>query len=661
MDNINRTLLSLILTLLSVTIYAQTNDPVVMNINGKDIKKSEFEYIYNKNNNEDAIDKRSLDEYITLFKNFKLRVAEAESQGMDTTAAFHKEFNEYRSQLAKSYLKDPEVDEQLLSQAYDRTLEYAEISAIFIAYPQAGKSRFFTVTPADTLAAYQKAMEVRNLAVKKNADFEALVKEYSFDERTKQSEHPGYMGWHSGLNLLPALEIPLSTAKAGQVTMPIRVPQGYYIIKVLNKKPHPGEVHAAHILIMSPSDADTVQITDVQNKVAEVYEKLKGGADFTELAKEYSEDKGTAEKGGDLSWIQFGQMVPEFNDVVFSMNEIGAVSQPFKTQFGYHIVKLLGKKPAASLDDLRSQIENKFDRTGNFAALHQPGIDKLKATHRFTLNEKVCKILAEKADTIFPADSLYTSQFEYSATTLFTINGLSVMVADFIHYLKNNPKVYSNLSSEAFTESLNQHIYLCLSEYESDGLESKYPEFKNLMQEYRDGILLFEISNQEVWEKASSDTEGLTKYFEENKSKYAWDEPHWKGYVVLVKDADTKKKLQKEIKKMTAEEAVQYLSDKYKTDETPVVKVEKGLFTKGQNKFVDETVFHAGKAEFPEAAYQDFFLLGKLLPKYPDSYMDVRGLVVTDYQDYLEQEWLKSLNEKYPVIIYKDIIEKEFK
>jgi peptidyl-prolyl cis-trans isomerase SurA len=660
MENMNKALVSFVLMLLSIVICAQTSDPVVMKINGKDIKKSEFEYIYNKNNNEDAIDKRPLDEYIILFKNFKLRVAEAEAQGLDTTVAFHKEFNEYRNQLIKSYAKDPEVDENLLQEAYNRTLDFAEISAIFIAYPQVENRRAFKITPADTLAAYQKAMEIRNLAIKKGADFEELVKEYSSDERMKQAERPGYMGWHSGLNLLPALEIPISTTKVGQISMPVRIAQGYYIIKILNRIANPGEVHAAHILIMSPADADTVQVSDIQNKIAEIEEKLKTGADFGELAKEYSDDKASGAKGGDLSWIQYGQMVPEFNDIVFAMNDTGAISAPFKTQFGYHIVKLLEKKTAASFDELRPQMENKLDRTGNFAVLHQPGIDLLKVSTGFVLQEKACKLLAEKANTLFPADSLYIAQFEDNTEMLFEIKGRSTTIADFMNYLKKNPQTYSNLSSEAFTENLNQFAYQSMMDSENNELENKYPEFKNLMQEYRDGILLFEVSNNEVWEKASSDTDGLTKYFDENKSKYAWNEPHWKGYVILVKDAATMKKLQKEIKKMSDEDAVQYLSDKYKTEETPVVKVEKGLFTKGQNKFVDETIFNMGKAEFPEN-FQAFFLLGKLLPEYPDSYMDVRGLVVTDYQDYLEQKWLKSLNEKYHVIIYKDIIEKEFK
>ncbi|MDR0865821.1 MAG: peptidylprolyl isomerase [Candidatus Symbiothrix sp.] len=648
-------LVSLVLILSTITISAQTNDPVVMKINGKDVKKSEFEYIYNKNNNEDAIDKRSLDEYITLFKNFKLRVAEAETQGIDTTASFLKELNEYRSQLAKPYLTDLEENEDLLKQSYNRAQKVAELSAILIAFPQLESGRNFNVTPADTLAVYKKALEVREKALKKGADFEELVKEYTFDERSKQGDRPGYLGWYSGLNLAPSLEAPIFATAPGKVTMPIRVPQGYYLIKVHNAKPNPGEVNASHILISLPEDADAVQIADAESKVAEVSKKLDEGVPFADLAKEYSADSGSATKGGNLSWFPFGQMVPEFNDAVFAMTEKGAVSQPIKSKFGYHIIQLLDKKPVASYEELRNQLENKAERSGNYTSLHQPGIDKLKATYHYSVNENEYKSLAAASTDLFPTDSLYITSFENNTTPVFTIDGKQITAADFAAYLKSNPRAYSNLSTEAFTEKWDQFVYQKLIDTEDKNLENKYPEFKNLMQEYRDGILLFEVSNKEVWDKASTDTEGLTTFFEANKSNYAWNEPHWKGYVISVKDAKLKKQMQKETAKMSNDDAVQYLLEKYKTDSIAQVKVEKGLFTKGQNPYVDEAIFQSGVAERPEA-YQDFFLLGKLLPKLPDSYTDVRGLVITDYQDYLEKEWLKSLNEKYPVTIYTEAI-----
>jgi peptidyl-prolyl cis-trans isomerase SurA len=642
--------------LMSIVCFAQPNDPVVMKINGKEIKKSEFEYIYNKNNNENTIDKRSLDENIILFKNFKLKVAEAEAQGIDTTAAFKKEFNEYRSQLVKPYLNNLTKNENLLLQSYNHSKDIAEISAIFIAYPQLGK-RASGVMPVDTLETYKKAIEVRNKALQKGTDFEALVKEYSYDERSKQSDRPGYMGWHSGTKLLPSLETAINNTSAGEISMPARTSQGYYLLKILNKIPNPGEVNAAHILLQSPqndSEQDSIQI-----KIAEIYKELAAGSTFDNLAKKYSDDRGTANRGGDLSWFAFGQMVPEFNDTVFSMTQTGVISRPVKTKYGYHIIQLKGKRPMATFEDLRDLMENKLEQTGSFFALYQPGIDKLKAEYKYSFNEKNYRLLAERAEHSL-IDSLFIAHFSGNQDILFTLGNEKFTASDFADFLKNNPKSFFNLSTEQISDKFNQFVYTKLIDKEDQNLENKYPELKNLIQEYRDGILLFDVSNKEVWDKASTDTIGLDKYFEENKARYAWDEPHWKGYIILTKDTTIKKAAEKEIAKMPHDKAVQYLLDKYKANDLSSIKIEKGLFTKGQNKQVDAVVFKTGQAVLPEN-FGDFFLLGTLLEKLPDDYTDVRGLVITDYQDYLEQEWLKRLNEKYPVIIYDDIIKKEFK
>ena len=648
-------LFSWVLMVLSVSLVAQTNDPVVMKINGKEVKKSEFEYIYNKNNTEDAIDKRSLDDYIVLFTNFKLKIAEAETQGLDTTAAFHKELNEYRAQSAKPYLKDLAVDENLLRQAYDRAQELAEVSVIFVVYPAFERGGVFSLLPADTLETYNKVIDIRNKALKKGADFGALVKEYSSDERTKASDSPGYIGWVSGMLMAFPMEKAIAATPVGQITPPIRTNQGYCLFKVLNKKQDPGRVQAAHILFLASKDADEVQISDIENKMDEIYKKLDEGVAFSELAKEYSEDKGSATRGGDLSWFKYGDMVPEFNDAVFAMTESGSISKPVRTQFGFHIIQFLDRKPSASFDEVREQLETKFEKTGNSLLLHQPGIDQQKAEHQYTFNSQAYQLLAEAANRMYPTDEEFIALFNNNQEMLFAVNNQPVSIAEFIQYIENNQRSVQNFSPEFLEDRFNQLVFQKLTEAEDATLEKRYPEFKNLMQEYRDGILMFEVSNQEVWEKASNDTIGLSNYFEANKSKYAWSEPRWKGYVILAKDTNTKKKMQKEIKNKAQDEAVKYLLDNYKVGDVSYVRIEKGLYTKGQNQYVDEQIFKNGKAKLSEN-YQDFFLLGQLLPTTPETYTDVRGLVVTDYQDYLEKEWLKKLNEKYPVEIYRDVL-----
>jgi len=544
--NMKKSLISLVLVLSAGALCAQVNDPVVMKINGKDVKKSEFEYIYNKNNSEDAIDKRSLDEYIVLFKNFKLKVAEAESQGIDTTEAFQKELNDYRTQLAQPYL-ETEKDESLVRQAFDRAKESSEMSVILVAFPPMDRG----LIPSDTLDIYKKAMEIWKKA-NRGDDFETLVMEYTDDERSKQSDRPGYVGWLSPMNLVPTLEFPLYNTPAGKVSPPVRSFVGYYILKIHEKR----------------VEADL----------------------------------------------------------------------PF--------------------DELRGQLENKMEQTGYFCQLYQQGIEQWKKTHQYTPNAKSYRLLTEMAHRAHPFDELFITTFADNQETLFTIDEQPVSIADFMAYMQTNPRSYLNLSTEFLSEKYGDFVYAKLADAENRQLEEKYPEFKNLMQEYRDGILLFEVSNREVWEKASNDTEGLKWFFDIHKSKYEWSEPRWKGYVVFLKNAKAKKNMQKEIRKMQPDQAVEYLLKKYNTAESAQIRAEKGLFVNGQNTCVDEGVFGGAKATLPPS-YSDFILVGKMLPNMPEEYTDVKGLVITDYQDYLEQEWIKYLNEKYPVEIYRDVITEE--
>jgi peptidyl-prolyl cis-trans isomerase SurA len=629
-----------------------------MNVNGKEVKMSEFEYIYNKNNSEEAIDKRSLDEYVELFKNFKLKVAEAEAQGLDTTASFHKELKEYRTQLARPYLTLDEPDESLLKNVYDRDEMYNEVSVILIPFPPfERKESSFTLTPSDTLETYGKALEVRKEAMKKNANFEELVGKYSADENSKKNTRPGYLGWLSNMNLLPIFEVALVSTPKGQVSMPVRTSIGYYLLKIHDKIANPGEVHAAHILISCPQDADTVQVSDAEKKVKEIQLKLKEGDSFEELAKEFSEDPGSGPEGGDLSWFSFGQMVPEFNDMAFSMTETGSVSEPVKTRFGYHFIKLLGKRGRADFDAVKSQIKNKLERTGYFYELYAPKIEQMKKEHHYSQNTSVYDELVKDAQIESPIDTIYIKKISDNQSSLFSLGNKTFSVADFAEHLTHNTRSFYNVTTEILKDKYNQFLYNKLIEAEDESLESRFSEFRNLMQEYRDGILLFEVSNNEVWEKASVDTIGLANFFEANKLNYKWDEPRWKGYVVLIKNAKNKKQMQKKVSKMAPDDAAGYLSENYVVEGVPQVKLEKNIYKEGQNPFVDELIFKTGKAELPDE-YQDFFLVGKLLPdNMPENYKDIRGLVITDYQNQLEKDWLDYLNKKYSVHIYQNVID----
>ncbi len=644
-------------SLISMMMVAQTNDPVIMKINGKDIKKSEFEYIYKKNNNEDVIDKKTLEEYVELFKNFKLKVAEAQFQGLDTTQAFIKELNEYRSQLAKPYLTDMPVNESLVQKEYERSKDFFEISHLMLNVPEKKENEagygMPNVFPSDTLLVYKKAEQIcKRLA--KGEKFEKLVTEFSDDERSKAAPKPGLLGWASAMQLPETLENAMYATQPGKVSYPALSPFGYHIIKVSQKRQDPGQIRAAHILVMCQQGSDTVAVTDAIAKIDSLYKVAINGGDFAELAKEYSDDKGSGSQGGDLSWFGFGAMVPEFQDAAFALKEPGDISKPVRSQFGFHIIKLIDKKASPSYDEKRKELISRLERSDKSIELHQPAIDNMKKESNFSSNSIAYNMLSEKAKTVYPLDSAFFSAFENDGTVLFNAR-TPYTIADFISYLKTNTNSPYRLSTSFLKERLSSFEYKSLLAEEDKNLENKYADFKNLMNEYRDGILLFEVSNNEVWDKASKDTLGLESFFDKNKSNYTWEKPHYKGYIVQCKDEKSLKKMKKQVSKLTPDAAAEFLMKTYNTKDTVLVKVEKGLYVQGDNKFVDELVFKQGKAE-TTAGFPQFFVIGKLLNA-PEQYTDVRGLAITDYQNYLEQEWINELNRKYPVTIYQNVVD----
>ena len=646
---------SLVLVMTSIGVFAQINDPVIMTINGKNFKKSEFEYFYNKYNNEGAIDKRSLNDYIELFKNLKLKVAEAEAQGMDTTEAFRMELSGYRSTEAKPYLDSVAINEELVKKEYDRMKDLVELSHIVVEFPGVKKNEFKTL-PSDTLEIYNKAVQIRNRLLK-GEDFEKVAAEVSSGSNNPaNAERPGYLGWFTGLMLNPPFEEAAFNTPVGEISQLTRTSFGYHIIKVHAKKENPGQFDVAHILIPCSPDADSAQVAKARATINDIYDKLMKGSDFSDLAKEYSKDPGSASKGGDLGWIGYGsQIVKKFQDVAFNLKNRGDISKPFQTQFGYHIAKLLDKKPIEPFAEKRKDIESKLSTGGYFIALHQSGIDEMKKEYGFQKNDAGYQLLLSKAETVYPTDSLFNASFENRNIPLFTVGNTQYTISQFIDYMKKTgSRSPFTLSTEFLNDRLQGFEYSALYEAKDKSLENKYPEFRNLIQEYRDGILMFDISNKEVWEKASDDTSGLEDYFNKNKQQYTWNEPYYKGYVVLVKDAKTKKKMQKEIARMDPDKAVKYLYDNYKIGDVTYVKAEKGLFKKGDNPFVDEEAFKSGVATRP-AEFQDFFLLGKIINQ-PETYADVKGLVVTDYQNQLEDLWLKELNKKYKVAVYPEVL-----
>ncbi len=622
---------------LSTCAFSQQKDQILMRINNKDITRSEFEYIYNKNNSNNELDKKSLDEYVDLFVNFKLKVAAAEGEGVDTTRAFRDEFLGYRQQLAKSYLTDESIDEANARVIYERLKENVETSHILIrCKPDA--------TSEDTLAAYRKAERARQ-RILNGEDFEKVAREVSEDPSVKQNG--GNLGYFTALQMVAPFEDTAYSLRNGEVSKPVRTEFGYHIIKTTNRRPDMGKVLVAHIFKFLPQNVTKEQEKKVMAQIDSIYGALQQGANFEELAKKCSDDKSTAQRGGELPWIGFRQTVKEFENTVFSL-EKNEISKPFRSPSGMHIVKLIDRKDIEPFEEKKDEIIRRMNRQGRGGKGVEALVERLKTEYHFVYDDNGVNAVKNLMKNIQAGkDSLTSANAMKLSGDLFVLNGTNYPVKGFVNWARSRQGSAEKL--------LKEYTLNSVLDYEDSRLEQKYPEFGHLMQEYRDGILLFDVSNRRVWDKASKDESGLATFFEENKANYKWTSPRFKGVIVHCKDKKTAKAVKKLTKKNPEEDWANVIRKSLNNDSVTVVKVEKGLFAKGDNKYVDKDKFKGGNIE-PLKDYPVTIVVGKMLKNGPESYKDVRGPVTADYQNYLEADWIKELKGKYKVEINQQIL-----
>ncbi len=652
--------LALVAMLCSAT---AADERVLLTIDGKPSTVEEFMYIYQKNNKETQLDQKSIEEYLDLFINFKLKVHEAEQQGIDTTAAFRKEFESYRKQATPKYMVDKKSEGAIMQKAYHRMLWDRKVRHIAIQCPETAtaeeeaaalakieRARLRVTTGEPIVVGKGKRAKTRPGKVE---DFEAVVADMSEDPSVAQND--GLVGWVTPFRYVFPFEEATYNTPVGQVSEIFRSPFGFHILKVEEELPH-REVHAAHIMKMVARD-NVAQLAKAKYQIDSLYQILKGGADFATIATQNSDDRGSAMNGGDLSWFGRGQMVPEFEDVVFDMVTDSAISEPVLSKYGWHIIQFLGARGTADLADIREEVMQKIRRSEYRQILEDAFVDKLKAEYNFVLHTEALDTFYTLATQYSVVDSAFQAATSHSQNTLFTFADKTYTQGDFAKYLYENYFSQKNVGRALIDEKIGYFTARELRAHENSQLENKYPDLRNLMQEYHDGILLFEVSLREVWDKASQDTVGITQFFETNKANYPWDEPRFKGYVVYCKDKSTMKAAKRIIKSAAADSVASYLDTRLNIDSTQYVRFEKGLWKKGMNAAVDKYGFKDKKAEYtPTEEFPYVFTIGKKL-KAPKEYTDERGKVTSDYQDYLEKEWIKALRAKYEVVVNEEVLQ----
>jgi len=644
----------------SVIVYVSSycqNDPVLMTINDEEkVTKSEFERIYFKNNKDSLVDEKSVRDYLELFINFKLKVLEAKKLGLDTLPNFKQELQSYRKQLSAPYFIDKETEEKLLKEAYERKKWRIRTSHILIKVNE-------MASPADTLAAYNKAMEIRK-RIEKGEDFATLAKEYSDDDASKING--GDIGYLTVFTTVLPYENVAYSLKVGEVSQPVRSQYGYHIIKVTDRKENVGDVKVAHIMILVPRDAKEEDAKKAEEKINEVYQKLLNGEDFAKLALEYSDDKASAKRGGDLPWFGPGRMVPEFESVAYE-TKLGEFSKPFRTAFGWHIIKKIEVRPLGTFEAEKNELANKIAKDPRAQQSKTVFLEKLKNQYNYTFNQKNLDEILKYVDTTVYSGNINIPKNLNLKKPLFTLKDSVYTQEKFIKYLtslKNKTKEsVDNETAKLYVKKVykdweqNQIIA-----YEDARLESKYPEFAQLLQEYHDGILLFDLTDKMVWSKAVKDTLGLKEFYEKNKNNYMWDE-RAEVYLISYENDKCKDNLLKAIDKN--KQNIDDLLNSINKKSICLTKKDVRLFSKGELSEVDKIAFNTDKSQnkkysvLPDKKY--IYYVNKLIPPQPKQLNEAKGIITADYQSFLEKEWIKELRNKYKVVVNEDVLKQIIK
>lgn len=626
--------------LIGLSAFAQ-NANTLMTVGGDKVTKQEFENVFKKNNAKLAAnpDEKTLREYLDLYINFKLKVLEAKSYGMDTAASFRKELAGYRKQLAAPYLTDKEVTEQLIMEAYERSKKEIRASHILVTCKE-------DASPKDTLAAFNKIMAIRKRILEKKEDFGKAAMESSEDPSAKTNK--GDLGFFSVFAMVYSFENACYKAKQGVVTMPFRTKYGYHIVKVVDTRPAQGEVKVAHIMLRATAKLTKEDSVRNQNKINEVYKMLTAGQKFEDLAKQYSEDKGSSKYGGVLPVFGTGKMVPEFESEAFALKNVNDYSKPFTTSYGWHIVKLLERKALPSFEAAKADIKAKISRDSRADVNKKSFIVKLKNEYKFTETTASLKKFYAKADSSLAVTAFKKQETANPKDPIFTIGTTVYTVADYADFLSQYQfNMFKDNMPKSKKEAYDNFVNKTLLDYEENRLDQKYPEFKILMEEYRDGILLFELTDQKVWSAAVKDTVGLERFFEQSKANYQWGDRLDASIYTCANEsiANEVRKLIKN-KKITEDSLLRRINKSNPLN----LSIKSDKFEKGENAIVDGLAWKKGVSD--NIATNNTVVFVKIKSKInaqTKALNEVRGTVTADYQNKLEKEWIAVLKQKYPV------------
>ncbi|HNY75685.1 MAG TPA: peptidylprolyl isomerase [Bacteroidales bacterium] len=648
---------------LSLTLIGQ-NDKTLLVIENQKVPVSEFLDIYTKNNKNVDYSKASIDEYLDLFINYKLKLMEIQRLRLDTQKNFINEFQKYRDQLAQSYLIDKNTVDKLLNEAYNRMQNDVRVSHILVKLsPYAN--------PKDTLKAYNKALEIRKKLLN-GADFAKLAIEMSDDNSARDQNtadgrlipgNGGDLGYFNVFNMLYDFETAAYNLNVGDISLPVRTPVGYHIIKLTEKHPAIYRFKIAHILLMYPPNATTQDKESIKAKADSIYKEILRGADFAELANLHSEDKGSANKGGELPWLTPFRLVPSFVQPIYN-HKPGDYIPPVETFYGWHIIKLIDKQSPPDFASVKQELLTKLYKDSRYLLAQKKIADSLKQIYKIQYDKKLLVNIAKSINK----DSLVKRSFKESQipnldNILVKIDDHSIYIKDFATYIKKNQSLFTNTDdiqifvNKMFDNFLNDKIL----EIEKENLEKKNPKFAAQINDYKEGILIFNLMDQNVWSKAMQDTAGLKAYYETIKNKYLTDEKAKIG-IFKTNDAKIAQKVQKTLQKNIQKSQLNpnLILSKINKKNNVVSYDSMIIETKKLADIGLEKTVNVILSKENNNSYEIYWLQSIIAPQ-PKSLDEVRGLVISEYQTYLEKQWINELRNRYHWQVNDEVLKSLYK
>ena len=628
------------------------NNPVLFSVEDREVRVDEFEYIYTKNNGDEAdYSRASLQEYLDLYVKFKLKVQKAFDMGLDTVPELQQELETYRRQLANSYLTDKEVMNKLIDEAYGRIQHDVKVAHI-LAQIRGQKS------PRDSAAARNKINEVLR-QLEQGASFEEMARLNSDDRNS--AENGGVLGYVTAM--LPDGFYHLETAayetKVGEISDPVLSKLGYHLVKVLDKRPARGEMEIGHIFLRKPKDQDQQAV--VASRMDSLYQALQQGARFDQLARQFSQDNKTNSRGGYIGKLVINQYAENFEETAFALENDGDFSAPVESNVGWHIIQRISKQAPRSQEQMQSILKAKIENDGRNEIAKDRIISKIIEEADFSENRSNYNYFKSLLDSSFltfrwktPTNLRDEPLFAFGSTHSFSTSDLNQFL--FKNTRQRVRMAYNSSIDEVLAQMYQEFIKESALKYEENNLKAKYPEFRNLMREYEEGILLFEATKIEVWDKAAQDTTGLNEFFQNNRHLFMWEE---RAEVQTITLNTQEQKLIDKIIKQAKKKPLSKVVSQFNKKTADLIKTDASLVS--QDQLEEGLTWEAGSistlTKNLKEGTSSFMMVSKINPPAQKSLNESRGYVIAEYQNFLEKHWVDQLREEYDITINQDVFD----